>query len=87
MLTQVNIPTPKEVRKADIAFSRTITPTSVPKTNQSFSVGMRVSHKSFGEGTILDIKPMGSDFMLEIAFDTIGTKKLMSNYAKLTVLE
>ena len=85
-LTQVDIPSPKEVRKTDIAFSHTITPTSATQTSQTFSVGMRVSHKSFGEGTILDIKPAGSDYMLEIAFDKIGTKKLMANYAKLTIL-
>lgn len=86
MLTQITTPSPKEARKADIAFSHTITPTSVPKTDQRFSVGMRVRHKTFGEGTILNVQPMGSDHMLEIAFDTIGTKKLMSNYARLTIL-
>ena len=47
---------------------------------------MRVKHKAFGEGTILNVKPMASDNMLEIAFDTVGTKKLMSNFAKLTVI-
>ncbi len=86
MFTQVNTPSPKEARKVDIAFSHTITPTSVPKTTQQFTVGMRVKHKTFGEGTILNIQPMASDSMLEIAFDTIGTKKLMSNYARLTIL-
>lgn len=51
-----------------------------------YSVGQRVAHGTFGEGLVLSIKAMGNDFLLEIAFDTVGTKKLMANFAKLTVL-
>jgi len=43
----------------------------------SFSVGDRVKHKAFGEGTLSKMTPMGGDFLIEIAFDSIGTKKLM----------
>ena len=43
-------------------------------------------HKSFGEGLIIGIRPMASDTLLEIAFDKAGTKKLMANYAALTVI-
>ena len=49
-----------------------------------FSVGDRVRHKVFGGGTVLAASPMAGDTMLEIAFDTKGTKKLMANFAKLT---
>ncbi len=52
----------------------------------SFSVGDRVSHKAFGEGMITRITPMGKDHLLEIAFDTIGTKKLMASFANLKLL-
>ena len=38
---------------------------------------------TFGEGTVLSAKPMGSDMLYEIAFDSAGTKKLMATYAKL----
>ncbi len=51
-----------------------------------FSAGQRVEHKTFGEGLILSAAPMGNDTLLEIAFDTVGTKKLMAAYAKLKVL-
>ena len=51
------------------------------------SVGMRVRHKTFGEGMVLSITPMGNDTLIEVAFDTVGTKKLMSNFAKLTKVE
>ncbi len=47
------------------------------------SVGERVTHKIFGEGTVLSAKPMGSDVLVEIAFDSRGTKKVMARYAKL----
>ena len=52
----------------------------------SYSVGQRVEHKTFGEGLILSASSMGSDTLLEIAFDTVGTKKLMAAYAKLKIL-
>jgi len=42
-----------------------------------------VVSKVFGRGVVLSVRPMGNDSMLEIAFDTAGTKKLMANYAKL----
>ncbi|MGN1134789.1 MAG: ATP-dependent helicase [Oscillospiraceae bacterium] len=46
--------------------------------------GDRVKHNVFGEGTIISAKPMGNDHLLEVAFDSIGTKKIMANFAKLT---
>ncbi len=49
----------------------------------SFSVGQRVSHKVFGEGMVVKATPMGNDTMLEISFDTVGTKKVMANFAKI----
>jgi DNA helicase-2/ATP-dependent DNA helicase PcrA len=59
-------------------------PASVSSGN--YTVGMRVSHKTFGEGLIVKTTPMGNDAMLEIAFDTVGTKKIMAGYARLTIL-
>ena len=40
-------------------------------------------HIIFGEGTILSVKKMANDAMLEIAFDKVGTKKIMANFAKI----
>ena len=45
--------------------------------------GDRVKHFTFGEGEIISVRPMGSDVLYEVAFDKVGTKKLMGNYAKL----
>ena len=56
------------------------------KTECNFIAGQRVRHKTFGDGLVITVTPMGGDSMLEIAFDTVGTKKLMAGYAKLTVI-
>lgn len=49
-----------------------------------FSAGDRVKHKTFGEGMVISCEPMGSDVLMEIAFDKVGTKKLMAKFARLT---
>lgn len=52
--------------------------------SEMIAPGKRVKHRAFGEGTILSAKKMGNDILYEIIFDTVGTKKLFGNYAKLT---
>lgn len=49
----------------------------------SYDVGERIKSHVFGEGTILSVKKMGGDSLLEVAFDDYGTKKIMANYAKI----
>ena len=50
----------------------------------TLKAGDRVSHKTFGEGNIVKMTPMGGDCLLEVQFDTAGTKKIMYKFAKLT---
>ena len=57
------------------------------KSGTSFATGDRVRHQTFGEGTVLSVKPMGADVLYEIAFESAGTKKLMATYARLTRVE
>lgn len=60
---------------------------STSKTNNvNYSVGARVEHKTFGKGMIIKATPIGNDTLLEIAFDNVGTKKIMAGFAKLTIL-
>ena len=49
----------------------------------SLEILQKVMHNIFGEGTILSVKKMANDAMLEIAFDKVGTKKIMANFAKI----
>lgn len=39
--------------------------------------GDQIHHKTFGDGLVISVTPMGGDALLEVAFDTVGTKKLM----------
>ncbi|MDE6746855.1 MAG: ATP-binding domain-containing protein, partial [Oscillospiraceae bacterium] len=57
---------------------------SKKSVNADFSVGERVKHNVFGEGTVISVKKISNDAMLEVAFDSVGTKKLMANFAKIT---
>ncbi|MBR6968582.1 MAG: UvrD-helicase domain-containing protein [Ruminococcus sp.] len=78
-----------EVRSATLQqqLARSKKPASgAPKEEVSYAPGERVSHSIFGEGTIVSVKPMANDSMLEIAFEKVGTKKIMANYAKLKKL-
>ena len=43
--------------------------------------GDMVEHKAFGRGLVLSVMKMSGDALLEIAFDKIGTKKLMAKTA------
>ncbi len=43
----------------------------------NFRKGDMVEHAAFGTGMVLNLMPMGGDALVEIAFDTVGTKKLM----------
>ena len=50
---------------------------------ERLSVGDRVAHAMFGEGTILSSRDMGGDVLYEVRFDNGQTKKLMATFAKL----
>ena len=60
-------------------------PAAAPSGNK-YAVGNTVFHKVFGTGMVISTQPMGNDTMLEIAFDKVGTKTLMANFAKMEIL-
>ncbi len=43
--------------------------------------GEMVDHDAFGRGMVLSVRPMGGDAMVEVAFDKVGTKRLMLKLA------
>ena len=73
---------PKEKKSYSSTF--TSTTSSKPVSNLNYTPGERVNHKKFGDGMILTASKMGNDMLLEIAFDSVGTKKLMAKVAPLT---
>jgi len=56
---------------------------ALPVSDVTYTDGERVRHKIFGEGTVIDVSPMGGDYLLEIMFDKVGTKKIMANFARI----
>lgn len=51
------------------------------QTYLQLNKGDMVMHKAFGRGLVLSVLKMSGDALLEIAFDDVGTKKLMAKTA------
>ena len=70
-------PRPQSVIRQSYMQSSAASVSSYPEVNK----GDMVQHKAFGRGLVLSVMKMGGDALLEIAFDEIGTKKLMAKTA------
>lgn len=68
---------PQPKRREDIYYKRPAAEASYLELNK----GDMVLHAAFGRGLVLSVMKMGGDALLEIAFDDIGTKKLMAKTA------
>lgn len=69
------------VRTAAKSYASFSGVTSSQTTGLSLYKGDMVMHTAFGRGMVLSVIKMGGDALLEIAFDEIGTKKLMAKTA------
>ena len=67
--------TSSPIRKTSVYTSVT------PATYLELNRGDMIQHAAFGRGMVLSVVKMGGDALLEIAFDDIGTKKLMAKTA------
>ena len=63
------------------AFTRRDT-VRASKPSVLFQAGDRINHATFGDGTVLSVTQTNTDSLYEIAFDRVGTKKLMATYAQ-----
>ena len=70
-------PKPRPVRRD---YS-SLMPGSRPQVSVQYQKGDMVRHTAFGKGMILSVLPMGNDALLEIAFDDLGTKRVMARTA------
>ncbi len=59
---------------SELTFASAPQPVAYPELHP----GDMVQHTAFGRGMVLSVLKMGSDAMLEIAFDEIGTRRLMA---------
>lgn len=60
---------------------------TVKKEIKKVDVGMRVKHKLWGLGTVVQVKEKDKDAEITVAFESEGIKKLMLSYAPIDVLE
>ena len=70
------IPSPQARPKPIPTPGRPI-PTQSTSPALTLQKGDSVRHKAFGRGLVLSVQKMGGDALVEIAFDTVGTKRLM----------
>ena len=56
------------------------------KDLSAFKTGVKVRHPKFGEGTIIAVRGVGSNMILDIAFEGLGIKQLSATLAPLTVV-
>ena len=69
-------------------ISKGMSATSSPAAgSDAYTVGERVSHIKFGEGTITDLADKNGDTEITIDFDDFGIRKLRSSFAKLDKLD
>ena len=61
-------------------------PTSAGKDLSAFRIGVKVRHAKFGEGTIISVRGVGSNMILDIAFEGLGIKQLSASLAPLTII-
>ncbi|MBR4768885.1 MAG: UvrD-helicase domain-containing protein [Lachnospiraceae bacterium] len=57
--------------------------TVVKSDSLDYTVGDRVRHVRFGEGTVLAIDDGKKDFEVTVRFDAVGEKRLLAGFAKL----
>ncbi|MDO4460501.1 MAG: 3'-5' exonuclease [Clostridia bacterium] len=74
---------PASTKTAFAASGFSAPPKVKPTPAGTYNPGDTVMHKTFGQGVILSVSTMGNDSLLEIAFEKVGTKKLMANFARL----
>ena len=56
-----------------------------PKDSK-YAIGQMVSHAKFGVGTVINYEGSGDSMRLQIKFQKVGTKWLISSYAKLEIV-
>ena len=74
-------------QKAKEAFkTKTFDPSQfkvVKADSLDYTVGDRVSHIKFGQGTVLEIADGSRDFEVKVEFDNYGVKRMFASFAKL----
>ena len=74
----------KEIKRNFMEKPKAVQQFTVTKaTSLEYTVGDRVRHIKFGEGTVADITEGGRDYEVAVDFDNYGRKKMFASFAKL----
>ena len=74
----IQISTPKNLKK--------VASVSTNLFDSNIVIGNVVEHAKFGKGEVVKLEGMGSNKKAEIKFNSVGTKKLLLQFAKLKIL-
>jgi DNA helicase-2/ATP-dependent DNA helicase PcrA len=72
-------------KPVNIPGLKTSTEASVKK--QDYSIGDRVMHKKYGEGSIKDLYDDNGMDIVEVNFDMAGVKRMVLEFAKLVKIQ
>ena len=65
----------------DTGFTAPSRTAAAPSGLLQLEKGDAIQHRTFGRGMVLSVRPVGNDALVEVAFDGVGTKKLMLKVA------
>ena len=74
----IQISTPKNLKKVSAVTTNLF--------DSDIAVGNVVEHAKFGKGEVIQLEGTGSNKKAEIKFETVGSKKLLLQFAKLKIL-
>ena len=77
--------TKKQPAKQKATIIRKAEKISTGAENENWQVGDKVSHKKWGNGTVVNVKGSGEDMELDVAFPApTGIKRLLAKFAPIT---
>jgi DNA helicase-2/ATP-dependent DNA helicase PcrA len=66
--------------------ARPARPVSAPILQARYRAGMRVIHPSWGEGLVMESRIQDGDETVDVAFESVGFKRLVASLANLQIL-
>ncbi len=72
--------------KADFGTGNELPPKIVPVTQATFTAGNRVRHPSWGEGLVIQDRILDGEEIVDVAFESVGFKRLLAAMAQLEVI-
>ena len=87
--TSIKKSTPSKIEFQPPKNLKKVTNTTIPKANlfdNNIAIGNVVNHTKFGNGEVLSLEGSGANQKAEIRFASVGVKKLLLQFAKLTII-